>query len=76
MPKYKKPWTIPLPNKYLGEEDDMDGKTIKTLAEYITKLHQDDAEFFKEYENDQFDTNGVEQDHVETFWPPNEHPGS
>ena len=28
----------------------MEGKTIKTLAEYITKLHQDDAEFFKEYE--------------------------
>ena len=48
----------------------MEGKTIKTLAEYITKLHHDHADFFKEYEHDEFDTNGVEQDHVETFWPP------
>jgi len=52
----------------------MEGKTIKTLAEYIAKLHRDNVESFKEYENDQFDTNGVEQDHIETFWPPNEHP--
>jgi hypothetical protein len=54
----------------------MEAKTIKTLAEYITKLHRDNPEFFKEYKNDQFDTNGVEQDHVETFWPPNEHSGT
>jgi hypothetical protein len=52
----------------------MEGSTIKTLAEYIAKLNRDKSEFLKEYENDQFDTNGVEQDHIETFWPPNEHP--
>jgi hypothetical protein len=52
----------------------MEGQTIKTLAEYIAKLNRDRSESFKEYENDQFDTNGVEQDHVETFWPP-EHKG-
>jgi len=50
----------------------MEGKTIKTLAEYITRLHENHSrsEFFKDYANDEFDTNGVEQDHVETFWPP------
>ena len=54
----------------------MEGSTIKTLAEYIVKLHRDRSESksLKEYEHDQFDTNGVEQDHIETFWPPNEHP--
>jgi hypothetical protein len=52
----------------------VEGKTIKTLAEYIAKLNRDRSESLKEYENDHFDTNGVEQDHVETFWPPNEHP--
>jgi len=24
----------------------------------------------EEYANNELDTNGVEQDHVETFWPP------
>ena len=48
----------------------VEGKTIQTLAEYIAKLNHDRSKSFKEYENDQFDTNGVEQDHVETFWPP------
>ena len=48
----------------------MNGETIKTLAEYIAKLNRDRSESFKDYENDQFDTNGVEQDHVETFWSP------
>jgi hypothetical protein len=52
----------------------VEGKTIQTLAEYIAKLNRDRSESFKEYKNDEFDTNGVEQDHVETFWPPNEHP--
>lgn len=50
----------------------MQGETIKTLAEYIAKLHKDNQrrEQFKEYEHDMFDTNGVEQDHTDTFWPP------
>jgi hypothetical protein len=48
----------------------VEGTTIKTLAEYIAKLNRDRAESFKEYENDQFDTNGVEQDHVETYCLP------
>lgn len=48
----------------------MEGKTIKTLAEYITKLHHDHGDFFEDYRDDAFDTNGVEQDHVETFCPP------
>lgn len=48
----------------------MEGSTIKTLAEYIAKLNRDRANDFSEYENHQFDTNGVEQDYVETFWPP------
>jgi hypothetical protein len=51
----------------------MKGETIKTLAEYIAKLNRDKSDdSLKEYKNDQFDTNGVEQDHIETFWPPNE----
>ena len=50
----------------------MEGSTIKTLAEYIAKLNHNKSESLKEYKNDQFDTNGVEQDHIETFWPPNE----
>jgi hypothetical protein len=48
----------------------MEGSTIKTLAQYIAKLNRDGSESLKEYENDQFDTNGVEQDHIETFWTP------
>jgi hypothetical protein len=56
----------------------MEGKTIKTLAEYIAQLHENNSqsEFFKDYANDEFDTNGVEQDHVETFWPPDIHSGA
>jgi len=50
----------------------MKGETIKTLAEYIAKLHRDHAslESPEEYVADEGDTNGVEQDHIETFWPP------
>ena len=48
----------------------MQGNTIKTLAEYIAKMNQKDSERFEEYANNQFDTNGVEQDYIETFWPP------
>jgi len=50
----------------------MDGKTIKTLAEYIVKLNNNKQQLEnpEEYKYDELDTNGVEQDHVETFWPP------
>lgn len=50
----------------------MNADTIKILAEYIAKLHDDNRrrELLDNYKNDEFDTNGVEQDHVETFWPP------
>jgi len=50
----------------------MEGKTIKTLAEYIVKLNNNRQrlENPEEYEDRETDTNGVEQDHVETFWPP------
>ena len=50
----------------------MEANTIKTLAQYIAKLHRTDQslEHPEEYERDELDTNGVEQDHVETFWPP------
>ena len=50
----------------------MEGKTIKTLAEYISRLHKTDQSLLhpEEYMHDELDTNGVEQDHVETFWPP------
>jgi hypothetical protein len=48
----------------------MEGSTIKTLAEYIAKLNRNREREFKEYANDKFDTNGVEQDHVETGWTP------
>ena len=45
----------------------MNANTIKTLAEYITKLHDDEKrrELLSEYKDDKFDTNGVEQDHTE-----------
>ena len=50
----------------------MDGNTIKTLAEYIAQLHKTDQSLLhpEEYAQDELDTNGVSQDHVETFWPP------
>ena len=50
----------------------MEGQTIKTLAEYIAKLHKNNQSLLhpEEYVADELDTNGVEQDHVDTFWPP------
>jgi hypothetical protein len=50
----------------------MEGTTIKTLAEYIVKLNNNKQrlENPEEYMHNELDTNGVEQDHVETFWPP------
>jgi len=50
----------------------VEGKTIQTLAQYIVKLHKKDCnlEHPEEYADNKSDTNGVEQDHVETFWPP------
>jgi hypothetical protein len=52
----------------------MEGTTIKTLAEYIARLHKTDQSLLRseEYMHDELDTNGVAQDHVETFWPPDE----
>jgi hypothetical protein len=52
----------------------MKGETIKTLAEYIAKLHGtgQTLEHPELYQDQVIDTNGVEQDHIETFWPPNE----
>lgn len=50
----------------------MEGATIKTLAEYIAGLHKahQNLEHPEQYVTDPVDTNGVEQDHIETFWPP------
>lgn len=50
----------------------MQGSTMKTLAEYIVRLNsrKETLENPDEYEDCPLDTNGVEQDHVETFWPP------
>ena len=50
----------------------MKGETIKTLAEYIAKLHRTNQslEHPEQYVADELDTNGVTNDHVETFWPP------
>lgn len=50
----------------------VEGKTIQTLAEYIAKLHKSNQNLLhpEEYVRDELDTNGVTQDHVETFWPP------
>jgi hypothetical protein len=50
----------------------MEGKTIRTLAEYIAQLHKTDQSLLhpEEYTHDELDTNGVAQDHTETFWPP------
>jgi hypothetical protein len=52
----------------------MEGKTLKTLAEYIVQLNntKQRLENPEDYEHREADTNGVEQDHVETFWPPDE----
>jgi hypothetical protein len=45
----------------------MEGKTIKTLAEYIAKLRHDHAslEHPEQYTQDEIDSNGVTQDHTE-----------
>jgi hypothetical protein len=50
----------------------MRGETIKTLAEYIAKLHgtKQTLEHPELYQDYVVDTNGVEQDYIETFWPP------
>jgi hypothetical protein len=53
----------------------MDGKTIKTLAEYIVSLHHKQQTLDQQYDSSVTDTNGVKQDwdeadHIETFWPP------
>jgi Ser/Thr protein kinase RdoA (MazF antagonist) len=50
----------------------MKGETIKTLAEYIAKLHGtgQTLEHPELYRDQVIDTNGVEQDHPKTFWPP------
>lgn len=42
----------------------MNAATIKTLAEYIAKLHQENQslEHPEEYANNETDTNGVAQD--------------
>ena len=47
----------------------MEGKTIATLAEYIANLKRENEDFFKDYEKNEFDTNGVEQDNLEKSWP-------
>jgi len=45
----------------------MNANTIKTLAEYIAKLRQEQVnlEHPEEYAKNETDTNGVAQDHVE-----------
>lgn len=53
----------------------MNGKTIKTLAEYIVSLHHKEQQLDKQYNTAVTDTNGVEKDWEEekpldTFWPP------
>ena len=53
----------------------MDGKTIRLLSEYIADQHRRERErnaksgYHTIYKQD---TNGVEQDDVDTFWPPSE----
>lgn len=46
----------------------MNGETIKTLAEYIAKLHRDNAnlEHPEQYAKHETDTNGIAQDHVDS----------
>ena len=45
---------------------------MQTLVDYIAELRRRDKTLLhpEEYSQDAVDTNGVEQDHVETFWPP------
>jgi len=49
----------------------MEGQTIKILAEYIAKLHGTgrNLEHPELYQDQVVDTNGVEQDHINTFLP-------
>jgi hypothetical protein len=49
----------------------MTGETIKTLAEYIAKLHGTgrNLEHPELYQDHIVDTNGVEQDHINAFLP-------
>jgi hypothetical protein len=56
----------------------MTGDTIKTLAEYIAKLHGTGKtlEHPELYQDQVIDTNGVEQDHTETCWPPDVRSGA
>ena len=58
----------------------MTGDTMKTLAEYIVGLNNRNQRLENpdEYQDLPLDTNGVEQDHIETFWPPvtDERPGT
>jgi len=44
---------------------------MQTLVDYIAELHRRDKTLLhpEEYFHDEIDTNGVKQDHVETFWP-------
>jgi hypothetical protein len=44
----------------------MNASTMKTLAEYIAKLHQENTwlEHPEEYVNNETDTNGIAQDHM------------
>ena len=50
----------------------MEDKTMQTLVDYIAELRRRDKTLLhpEEYSQYAVDTNGVEQDHVETFWPP------
>jgi hypothetical protein len=53
----------------------MDGRTIKTLAEYIVSLQHKKQKLDRQYDTCVTDTNGVEQDWEEQkpldpCWPP------
>jgi hypothetical protein len=51
----------------------MDGKTMKLLSEYIADQHRQYRERNSKsgYETVYVqDTNGIEQDNIDTFWPP------
>ena len=53
----------------------MDGRTIKTLAEYIVSLQHKKQKLDRQYDTCVTDTNGVEQDweeqkSLDPCWPP------
>jgi len=52
----------------------MEGQTIKTLAEYIAKLHRNNQNLLhpEEYIADELDTNGIKQDHVDAICSSND----